>query len=512
MHLVHTTTMKLEHFNNGDNPRYAILSHTWGKEEVTFREMQDLADSTLTKSGYKKIIGACEQARKWSLDWVWVDTCCIDKSSSAELSEAINSMYGWYQSSDVCFAYLEDVTALTFDQCRHSRWWSRGWTLQELIAPRHLRFYTANWVWLEERSSCAKYITMWTGIPQAVLNGGDPRNYSIAQRMHWASSRQTTRTEDMAYCLLGLLDVYIPLLYGEGKRAFARLQEEVIRLSADQSIFAWSFDTNDIDPVSTVAGVLADSPTAFASCSDVPVMLAENAPFTMTNLGLNIQVLLQETKHPRGKHYTAILRSHRGIEDDRQQKLFLRHLYANQYVRVAQAGTAPASNFIETTINIVHHNLSATIQEPGFAYGIVFKANNDLCASFPYVHIFCGDTPREPRQLSHHQGDAKYVLAPFLRPVPTGEIPWTSIVFSTSDSESTSDGYPPSIGERSMKKSLSLILDFGVSARDNETTPLVAIFIQDQLYQTGAALSFPSTDLSATCRSWNLRSRSRISS
>jgi hypothetical protein len=134
MRLVNTHSLQLEEFifDGRGRPTYAILSHTWGKEEVIFFDMADL-DKARAKAGFAKVEGACSLAASQGYDYIWIDTCCIDKSSSAELSEAINSMYRWYQWAKVCYAYLVDVQ--NPNQLEESKWFTRGWTLQELIAP-----------------------------------------------------------------------------------------------------------------------------------------------------------------------------------------------------------------------------------------------------------------------------------------------------------------------------------------------------------------------------------------
>ena len=201
----------------------------------------------------KKIQFSCAQAAKDGYGYIWVDTCCIDKSSSAELSEAINSMYKWYQNAEKCYAYLADVpTGADLwpkqSSFRRSRWFTRGWTLQELIAPSNLIFYSAEWLYLGTRYVLSSLLTEITGVDYTILAGARGiENASIAKKMSWASNRVTTRVEDIAYCLMGLFAVNMPMLYGEGDRAFIRLQEEIIKNSDDQSLFAW------IDPIANDA-------------------------------------------------------------------------------------------------------------------------------------------------------------------------------------------------------------------------------------------------------------------
>ncbi|CEJ93635.1 hypothetical protein VHEMI09212 [[Torrubiella] hemipterigena] len=269
MRLLNTNTLELEEFYSSETPSYAILSHTWGPEEVLFGDMADLSGAR-EKHGYRKLSGACRLARKQSYDYIWIDTCCIDKSSSAELSEAINSMFQWYRGAAVCYAYLSDVPEpdpLEAERSfRSSRWFTRGWTLQEMLAPASVEFYNADWYRLGAKTDIALYshITEICGIDELTLRGGNLEHVSIARKMYWASNRTTTRIEDAAYSLLGIFDVNMPLLYGEGTKAFRRLQEEILRKSDDPSIFAWF---NSRYSEGTAVDVLATSPLDFREIS-----------------------------------------------------------------------------------------------------------------------------------------------------------------------------------------------------------------------------------------------------
>ena len=188
-------------------PIYVILSHTWETEEVLFHDMADL-NAARMKQGYVKVHSACRLAREQAYDYIWIDTCCIDKSSSAELSEAINSMFQWYKDAAVCYAFLSDVTNRDIQgygdaSFRDSRWWTRGWTLQEMIAPDKLQFYGASWEflgWKTDTKVCP-IVSEISGVDEMTLRGADLEDVSIARRMYWASSRQTTRVEDAAWDL-----------------------------------------------------------------------------------------------------------------------------------------------------------------------------------------------------------------------------------------------------------------------------------------------------------------------
>ncbi|KAK0752765.1 heterokaryon incompatibility protein-domain-containing protein [Schizothecium vesticola] len=410
MRLINTTTLALREFWGNDTPRYAILSHTWEEEEITYQQFTQLSHEELAKfKGFDKIRRTCQLAQHSKIEWAWVDTCCIDKSSSAELTEAINSMFRWYAESAVCYAYLSDLVGGTRrrneggrdrkqeeeetrrkreeerkrrdeedgstsrerrERARHDgkrkdepspgpsdakdkhggtinwdiesdarteasdknesdgrlherhrrdsssssstfltatrrreearrktpspspsrpqpldplsrqqrieklarcRWFTRGWTLQELIAPRLLGFYNSTWRFQGEKSTLAPELSEITHIsPRVLTNAALLATIPVAQRMSWAATRQTTRAEDLAYCLLGLFHVQIPLLYGEGgTKAFVRLQEEIIKESNDLSLFAWRTPPTAAHPPQKHVGVLALSPQAFASSGDI---------------------------------------------------------------------------------------------------------------------------------------------------------------------------------------------------------------------------------------------------
>ena len=288
MHLLDTTTIKLSEFFDADTPKYAILSHTWRKNEVTFQDLDRVRSEG--PQAYSKIAACCAKAASHDYQWVWIDTCCIDKSSSAELSEAINSMYRWYQRSGECYVYLEDVSIDDMDQFGSSRWFTRGWTLQELLAPERLYFYDKRWKNLGSKQDLCKAIALATNIPESNLRQFKPRHpVSVAAKMSWASKRQTSRIEDTAYCLMGLFDINMPLLYGEGSKAFTRLQHEIVRNQDDESIFAW---TGRFDGL---GGVFAESPADFADSGDVVVhkfaLFNRPEPNTVTSRGLSMQLV-----------------------------------------------------------------------------------------------------------------------------------------------------------------------------------------------------------------------------
>ncbi|TQS32349.1 hypothetical protein Golomagni_07336, partial [Golovinomyces magnicellulatus] len=285
MRLIKTDSVTIEEFFPSDVPDYAILSHRWGKEEVSLQEFETVTSAIKAKEGYKKIASFCHRAKADGYEHVWVDTCCIDKTSSAELSESINSMYLWYYRASRCYAYLSDIAAKS--NIHLSEWFMRGWTLQELIAPEEVYFVNKDWTDLGTKSTLQQVISIHTGIPQDILTGvAEIESASVAQRMSWAAKRKTTRLEDTAYCLMGLFGINMPLLYGEGEQAFLRLQQEIMRVSNDQSILAWtSSDTR--------GGVLATSPAAFTGREDI-IRLRHSRnrrnPFTLSSLGVQVEI------------------------------------------------------------------------------------------------------------------------------------------------------------------------------------------------------------------------------
>lgn len=371
MRLLNTKNLELVAKPDDDIPSYAILSHTWGSGEVSLQDMQGFGGKLAsaagrvklfrTKKGLKKVIDAAKLASSDGYEWIWIDTCCIDKTSSAELSEAINSMYRWYENSGVCYVYLEDVAAPFYDSLQSSRaahfysslsksrWVTRGWTLQELIAPQTVQFHSQDWVLIgtkKDRNFQFALATA-TGIEIGILSGQTTvAEVSVANRMKWAWKRQTTRFEDAAYCLIGIFAVNMPLLYGEGgQRAFIRLQEEILKATDDQSIFAWRLPS-ELEESRLVSGLLANSPAHFGGVSSMRPMLTEfqstsSVPWTMTNKGLQVQLYIRPVGDSDEEEYLAVLDC--CIEDSEAMdahlqgyspSIRLRKLVGDQYTRI----------------------------------------------------------------------------------------------------------------------------------------------------------------------------------
>jgi hypothetical protein len=232
-------------FDESAIPPYAILSHTWGAdmEEVTFADL--VTGAGKAKRGYEKILVCGQQAQQDGLQYFWVDTCCINKSTNDELSTAINSMFRWYQRAHKCYVYLSDVYVpdevrdtgvfrISWQEAfRRSRWFTRGWTLQELLAPASVEFFSVQGKRLGSRISLEQEIHGITKVPIGALRGQQHLSeFTVLERMSWAADRQTTHKEDKAYCLLGIFGVFLPLIYGEGEEhAFQRLRDEIQRHS-----------------------------------------------------------------------------------------------------------------------------------------------------------------------------------------------------------------------------------------------------------------------------------------
>ncbi|KAH7410619.1 hypothetical protein BKA64DRAFT_638282 [Cadophora sp. MPI-SDFR-AT-0126] len=252
----------LTEFTENNIPRYGILSHRWGAEEVTYN---DLLDGTgKSKAGHRKIQLCGEQAKRDGLQYFWVDTCCINKSDAVEYQTAINSMFRWYRDAAKCYVYLRDVSrprSLLGDNSneswessfRKSEWFKRGWTLQELIAPASVEFFSKDWELLGNKVSLEWHICEVTGIPARALRGSPLSDFTVVERFSWTESRVTTYPEDKAYSLLGIFDIFMPLLYGEGKaRASERLREEIDKASRgskceDFSVTFSLYDTPEVE-------------------------------------------------------------------------------------------------------------------------------------------------------------------------------------------------------------------------------------------------------------------------
>src|SRR3569833_1317723 len=276
MRLLNVQTLQLELFDN-PIPRYAILSHTRADDDVQYSDIVGSDGSVLIRRS-RKLDGACTQAAADSLPYLWIDAICVDKRSSAELTESINSMYRWYHGAEICYTYLADVTVADGDKEQQiqakladCRWFTRGWALQELLAPVDVRFFDCQWRFFGTKTTLCETIEKITHIHQDyLLSIKEVTEASGAQRMSWVAGRMTTKDEDMAYCLLGLFDGAIPIINGEGgSKAFRRLQDEILKSPGmkDDSIFAWGLEDPERPRNAAVpipGGLFSPSPTVFA--------------------------------------------------------------------------------------------------------------------------------------------------------------------------------------------------------------------------------------------------------
>ncbi|KAL9020103.1 MAG: hypothetical protein Q9180_008656, partial [Flavoplaca navasiana] len=285
MRFINAATLKFVDVPDSDlskKNKYAVLSHRWGpaRDEVSFQDIKESGEYS-HKKGFAKFKGFCDLASRLECRYCWIDTCCINQGDPMEMSEAINSMYRWYEESDICIIYLEDVpTRPLFD----SVWFDRGWTLQELIAPKEANFYDQNWQFIASKRDLSQDLSTKTSIPETVLNNTiQPSACSIAQRMSWAANRETTRVEDRAYSLLGIFKISMPQIYGEREMAFLRLQRAIIQQSKDETIFAWLMSDEPY------TGLLARSPSNFAGCNDV-ISIHGSSGFLEANGALSIKL------------------------------------------------------------------------------------------------------------------------------------------------------------------------------------------------------------------------------
>lgn len=420
MRLINAKTLRLEEFLGSRVPQYAILSHTWEDEEVTFQEMVLAGGEDMpppTKRGFEKIRETCRLALEMSFEYVWVDTCCIDKSSSAELTESINSMFEWYKNAAICFAYLSDLdTSEEFASgIKACRWLTRGWTLQELLAPETVQFYDKTWQWRSTKSKCRNELSEATGIPDEVLcmdYASVMGRYSVAQRMSWAARRQTTRTEDMAYCLLGIFQVNMPLIYGEGSMAFQRLQEEIIKRNNDLSILAWNPDEETklhIDGCS----LLAPSPAVFLDSGTIIPWPAYsyNPEFTITNKGLRIDDHLCTLRQQR-EYFLRVAKNK--AESGSMVVIYLLKIGPNLFVRqsrkwVCLQWDAEVSEITTSTLYIIANSFIPNAYDLAlfrkWGLFVPFAINFSLPAALWNLgdSFFYNDYPHNTRVINFHQ-------------------------------------------------------------------------------------------------------------
>ena len=386
LQFVHVPDSETHH----DKNQYAILSHRWGtdEDEVTFEDIQ-LSMDISRKKGLSKLKGFCKLALSEGCRYGWVDTCCINKGNSSELGEAINSMYRWYSGSKICIAYLEDVPQR---QLLSSSWFDRGWTLQELIGPKTVIFCNHDWHIIGTKIELVAELSRKTKIPESVLShASKPSACSVAQRMSWAAERITTRVEDRAYSLMGLFDVYMPMIYGEREKAFLRLQQHIIQKSKDESVFAWC--TEFPENLKSYSGLFAPSPSAYVHCSEI-IQTRGSEGFSE----VNGELLIQSKVAPYSmKTYSALLHcTHRDNPYANVSILIAPTSDETTYVRVRDVGdgghtlirSSDQARFakqqvrvlvdpVEPPLTIFYGFWLRTLQPPGYAeHQTVMLSNN----------------------------------------------------------------------------------------------------------------------------------------
>jgi GTPase SAR1 family protein len=239
----------LTDFSGKTIPPYAILLHRWEDSEILFEDVG--SEAYKQKNGYQKLKFCAKQAALDKLQYFWIDTCCIDRWNLRERSRAINSMFHWYQNATRCYVYLSDVSVSIASETnwqnnwaarfRASQWFTRGWTLQELIAPSSVEFFSREGQRLGDKTSLEQLVHEITSIPLPALQNYPLNHFTVPERMQWSKNRETTEEEDNVYCLLGILDVSMPTSYGEGReKELRRLQFEVEEASSALSIIPYS--------------------------------------------------------------------------------------------------------------------------------------------------------------------------------------------------------------------------------------------------------------------------------
>jgi hypothetical protein len=406
--------------------------------------------------------------------------CCIDKSSSAELSEAINSMFAWYRNAKVCYVYLEDVPHDLYDvlhdlndvphdlndvphddpynvpqpdhrrkMLENAKWFTRGWTLQELLAPSRVKFYGQEWAqrsdpirsWsrslpdyqIGDKASLGVMLFHITGIEIGILNGTLPMNHaSVAQRMSWASTRLTTRLEDQAYCLMGIFDVNMPLLYGEGHKAFHRLQEEIMKQDDDQSLFAWTIEpiTGDDDDGH---GLLADNPSAFARSGQIKPYrsIANIIPRPISSRGVTLALsLLDETTEgglPPPLNFGVLECYEVDKLDQGRPAVYLKLVNSssahNHYTRIRLNSLHWVHHYMEPT-EIVVRQLNMLLDRPEFMKATLLHFN-EICNDVEYVYADGSSAfpPKPSIEQWFTPQSAVNVLSQYSSLVPRGEYP-----------------------------------------------------------------------------------------
>ncbi|KAG1756008.1 hypothetical protein EDB19DRAFT_446368 [Suillus lakei] len=304
-----------EDYKPSELVKYAILSHRWlNSGEPTYKEMKERKAGNSgyeklkeklkeKKAGYEKLDNFCDKAKKCKVEFAWSDTCCIDRSSSAELDESIRSMFRWYRHSAICIVHLAESNNIK--DILRDEWTRRGWTLQELLAPLCIKFFKKDWTPMthdpndkrkKRDTELMKTLVRATAIPvDNIYREFTPSSSKVDERMAWAAKRKTTKGEDMAYCLMGIFNVSLQIAYGEGKdRAFCRLIEAIMQ-AGDPSVLNWK----GIAAKHHTSAVIPQSPSNFLGRQKLEFKLASGKlEMTMTSLGLRVPLVILPLRLP----------------------------------------------------------------------------------------------------------------------------------------------------------------------------------------------------------------------
>ncbi|CAJ0551490.1 Ff.00g114200.m01.CDS01 [Fusarium sp. VM40] len=423
MRLLSTKKLQFKEFPDDEIPKYAILSHRWEKEELSYRDIQSEITQRDTRGPSegplrnKRTNHKIHEFRLMALqngyEWVWIDTCCIDKSSSAELQESINSMYKWYRESDVCYAYLSDVSTST-ENARHkgstsskpwiksfqdSDWFTRGWTLQEMLAPGILVFFDKNWDRCGNRVELQDAIQVATGINATILIKASSKDIAYLRPIRsgrvfsWAANRRTSRQEDRAYSLLGIFNINMPMLYGETDRAFYRLQTEIIEEYEDISMLAWNYTEADNG---FAPNGLAKSPSQFQNYQNLIGKDIDRVPYVAFSpriIARGLQASLKIMNDPYEKRLGyAVLAYERNKKSLVLPVLFccltfVRTPIQNECVRFSDPVWIP-SRFVDTArpkpICFVRHVETTHLYEPGDGISLGSAVWRDYTTTLTY--------------------------------------------------------------------------------------------------------------------------------
>lgn len=357
MRLLRTRTLDLEAFYDpGTRPRYAVLSHTWEPgRHLTYSDLAADPEHALSGTGSELVRRACDVAQKLGHEYLWVECICVDGSSTAEVSEAVNSSFRWYQEASACLVYLADLPSEYPDDetsWRECRWWTRAWTLPELLAPPTVRFYDEDWNFRGTKTSppILDIISHITHISEHVLRDGSLiRRTSVAKRMSWAATRKARRVEDMAYSLLGIFGVHMQTVYGEGTESFKRLQDEILKDTRDMSLLAWEAQPDD---KRLFRGLFASSPKEFVRFISCPpewtTPLSFAGEIQSTSKGLSITAPF--ISYPC--HSQRILLLDLGTHVQQRKTALVLFRYNDYYVRPATNATISTEPGGSTTTSI----------------------------------------------------------------------------------------------------------------------------------------------------------------